>query len=392
MSHQTSVAFIVARLSSSRLPGKQLRTIGGSTLLQLILDALKQCREVDRIVLATVAEESNQPLRDWAAERHLDCFWYEGAIDQVTTRLCKAAEHYNADICVLISADCPLIDPLAVDTLIRNLKAAPKADYTTLPNDAANRSCLLQGVFAARRNSWQRGDDFSDRPELKEHQFPIFGLRPDLFAALPCYLTPDLYGQYHRLSIDTWSDLMFCNRLHDLLKQENKDFTLANVIDLLTRHPHLKAMNQHVHQKRLIENTQRLLVYFSTPPKSIVFSSYKRLSLQIIDRLGWPITFLNADAHADQIKEIGMRVIPADHFHDPDTHNLQACFDLFIIVTEGDLLLSRKLPWPPHATYRAPTPVDHRKQILFSGSTNQIDEDCNLILNRLQQMAAREQV
>lgn len=389
MNTGTSVAFIVARLTSSRLPGKQLRTIGGAPLLQWILSALKQCREVDRIVLATVAEVENQPLREWAEHQTIDCFWYEGATDHVTTRLRKAAEHYGADVCILISADCPLLDPQAIDALIRSLKAAPEADYAVTPNDADQQSCMLQGVLVATRDSWQRGDDVSDRPELKEHHFPVFGLRPDLFTALPCRLNPTLYGLYHRLSVDTWSDLSFCNRLYDLLKREKKDFTLANVVDLLKRQPNLKTINQHVHQKKLIENTQRLLLAFSPPPKLTAFTAYKKLALQIIDRLGWPITFLNVDEYADQIKEIGMRTVSTLPLRSPDTHNPKGWFDLLVLVTDGEEPSAwRQLPQDLPKVYLESHHANEDKNSLYFSPFNSNDQDIELILSGLQKIAA----
>lgn len=386
-----SAAFIVARLDSSRLPGKQLRTIGGTTLLQWIFDALKLCRELDRIVLATVAEKENNPLREWTEQRQFDCFWYEGATDHVTTRLRRAAEHYDADICVLISADCPLIDPLAIDTLIQNLKATPKADYCMTSNDADNQSCMLQGVLVARRESWQRGDDLSDRPELREHHFPIFGLRPDLFKSLPCRLDPSLYGQYHRLSIDTWSDLTFCNQLHDLLKENGRSFTLANAVDLLKEQPYLKAINQHVHQKKLIENTQRLALIFTAPPKPTAFSAYKNLALQILDRLGWPITFLNDDAYADQIKEIGMRSMPTFPLDESDMGNLKSRFDLLVIISEGIPPSWRHLSPGLPTLYLAQTDcANNDENTLSFHAAKQNTQEFDLILVRLQQMAAGE--
>lgn len=336
MNDSKSVAFIVARLGSSRLPGKQLRTIGDTTVLQWITNALQKCQQLDYFVVTTVAAPENEPLRKWCQERHIDCFWYAGETDHVTTRLRKAAEHYQAGICLLISADCPLIDPIAVDTLIINLKAHPETDYVTLPPNASNQSCMLQGVQVATCKSWQRGDDLSDRPELKEHQFPIFFQRPDLFTPLQCQLDSALYGQYHRLSIDTWSDLQFCNRVYAILKEQGKAFTLNNVVTLLQQQPHLKAINQHVHQKRLIEQTQRVLIAFPRPPLPDIFKRSLHVAQQIIDRFGWPVTMLNVDGYKDQLNETGMSLIPMNDAED-DVSVPARHFDLLLLILEAKL-------------------------------------------------------
>jgi spore coat polysaccharide biosynthesis protein SpsF (cytidylyltransferase family) len=40
---ERAVAFVVARLSSSRLPAKQLRHIGPKSIIEWIMDALADC-------------------------------------------------------------------------------------------------------------------------------------------------------------------------------------------------------------------------------------------------------------------------------------------------------------------------------------------------------------
>jgi len=394
MIKKTSVAFIVARLSSSRLPGKQLRTIGDQTLLQWIINSLKQCHELDRIVLATVDEEVNTPLRHLAKEQDIDCFWFRGEVDHVTTRLRRAAEHFSADICVMISADCPLIDAHAIDSLIRSLKAHPHADYIVTPPDTQGRSCMLQGVLVATRTSWQRGDDLSDRPELKEHQFPVFRVRSDQFTPLLCHLDPTLYGAQHRLSIDTWSDLAFCNRLHDLLLQADKAFTLANVVHLLDRKPELKKMNQHVRQKQLIENTQRVLMFFVQAPSATLVSACTHLALQIIDQLGWPVSVLNAAQHAAHLAELGIQSIPEKQRGRAQHPGILGHFDLILLIADTDsalpeLSLPASLPtlW---LCEKQTTTVDHKQVHHFDPSTTS-EAALAAVLNSLKTITGNKQ-
>ena len=68
MKKERIVAFIVARLSSSRFPGKQLREISGRKLLEWSLIELQKSEKIDKIVLATASEKENIPLRDFAEE------------------------------------------------------------------------------------------------------------------------------------------------------------------------------------------------------------------------------------------------------------------------------------------------------------------------------------
>ncbi len=309
---ERSVAFIVARLSSSRFSAKQLRTIGSRSLLDWILDRLSQSRQIDEIVIATVAETPNEALREFANQKGIACFWFEGQVDHVTTRLRRAAETYDADICILVSGDCPLVHAPAIDQMISKLKKAPHAALVRIVDDANNNPTALEGVSVARLGAWQLADDLSDRPELKEHQFPVIGRHPDLFPAVDLKLCDDLYMSRHRFSVDTWADLEFMNRIHDTLIDRGQQFDLPQTVKLLEELPGLKKINGHVHQRRLVEDTRRVL-FIVDAGKAFGYGHLMRsleLALQIVEIRGWPVTFVIDDEQAGSIvREHGLRTI-----------------------------------------------------------------------------------
>ena len=313
MSKERAVAFVVVRLSSSRLPGKQFRLIGDRSILQWIIDELRTCKESDQIVIATVAEKENEPLRDFAREQDLSCFWYEGEVDHVTTRLRKAAEEFNADICVLVSGDCPLIHGPSIDHLIREARQHHDANVIKVEKDDQGNLPALEGIGVARKKAWQRADDLSDRPELKEHQFPIIGKRPDLFKTHICRLSKDLYNPFHhRLSVDTWADLEFMNAIYDSLHAVNRPFSLPAALDLLKKNPSLLEINRHVHQMGVGEERKRVLMVVDAG-NGYGYGHLMRsreLAMQITERLGWPVAFSVEDEKAkDLLKEAGIRTV-----------------------------------------------------------------------------------
>lgn len=306
------MAFVVVRLSSSRFPAKQLRRIGNRPLLRWITDRLRCCKELDEIVVTTVAETANEPLREFAQEEGLPCFWYEGEVDHVTTRLRQAAEAFNADICVLISGDCPLVYAPAIDDLIRQLRSDPKTDIVSINPDKLGQTPALEGVSIARKRAWQLADDFSDRPELKEHQFPVIGMRPELFKTKECPVAKHLYAPSHRLSVDTWADMEFMNKLYEELTNRNRPFELPEVLNLLKEKPKLREINAHVHQRGLVEDVKRVLIIVDAG-QNFGYGHLTRsmeLALQIVERLSWPVTFLVDDEPAATLlEERGFRVI-----------------------------------------------------------------------------------
>jgi spore coat polysaccharide biosynthesis protein SpsF len=309
---ERAVAFMVVRLSSSRFPEKQFQRIGSQCIIDWVLKRLRAATELDGIVIATVSEPANLPLKAYAEAKKIPLFWYEGEVDHVTTRLRKAAEAYDADICLLISGDCPLIDALAIDHIVAAFRKDPSADLIRLLPDESGLSACLQGVSVARKRAWQLADDLSDRPELKEHQFPVMGLMPDRFKAMEIRLPRAYYAPFHRFSIDTWADLEFMNAAYDALVEKNRHFTLPEVVSLVKEAPELAELNRHVHQRRLVEDIHKVLMFADAGGEygNGHLSRAMELSLQIVERLSWPVTLVVDDeSAAEQAKKRGLGVL-----------------------------------------------------------------------------------
>ncbi len=296
---EKAVAFIVVRLNSSRLPGKHLRSIGNRSLLSWLTGHLHACLELDEIVIATTAEAVNAPLRRFARQNNLSYFSYKGEINQVTTRLVCAAERYSADICLLISGDCPLLHAPLIDSLVARLREDPQADTVKVDIQQGMMSAL-QGVQVARRRAWQLAEELSDRPEHKEHHFPAIALYPDKFCFTPYRLASEFSGQDLRLSVDTMADLTFMNQLYKELTSNKKPFTLPEVISLLEAKPELKNINAHVHQRALVETIYTVLIIIDSGD-GFGFGHLRRcmeLGLQITERLSWLVIFVVDDPFA----------------------------------------------------------------------------------------------
>ncbi len=301
-----SLAFVVARLTSSRLPNKQFRRIGDRPLLEWTIEELRRCRKLDGIVLATAEEPENEPLREFCRTRGLECFWFDGDVNHVTTRLRRAAEHYRADIGVLVSGDCPLLQAEAIDDLISALERNEDADFVQLAGRTDPPA--LQGVVISRTAAWQLADDLADRPELKEHQFPLLARRPDLFRPLRVELPDDFCLPYHRLSVDTAADLEFLNVVWGRLREGGCAFNLREAVRLLKASPELRTINAHVHQRK-VDETPRSVLCVADAGGAYGFGHLTRcieLAWQIVERLGWPVRFVvdHEDAAA-RLEEAG---------------------------------------------------------------------------------------
>ena len=125
------MAFIQARMTSSRLPGKVMLNIAGKQMLQLMLDQVRKAKSLDDVVVATTTDPSDDILEQFCQERNIP--YHRGNLQDVLDRFYQAANKFRADVIVRLTADCPLIDPQVLDrtvsTFLGNISSqAPDPD------------------------------------------------------------------------------------------------------------------------------------------------------------------------------------------------------------------------------------------------------------------------
>src|SRR3954463_7459884 len=103
------VAIVQARMGSSRLPGKVLAELGGTTMLAQVVRRLDAARRVAKIVVATSTAVEDDAIVHAAGQ--LGAGVHRGSASDVLGRFFGAARAFRADAIVRITADCPLIDP-----------------------------------------------------------------------------------------------------------------------------------------------------------------------------------------------------------------------------------------------------------------------------------------
>lgn len=250
--------FVPVRLTSTRLEAKQLLKIGNKFLIEHLIDGVKRSQTIDEIVLCAPNEPESLQFEEVAKNNGVRLFIYPGDGNDVVGRLTEAAQKYEADICILASGDCPLIDGLALDQLVQPLIDDPTYGKAVFAKKEG-KQVLHEGIRVERRWVWERAKQLSDTPELREHQFVAVDQKPKEFADLRvCSVqAPDLYYSFeHRMSVDTPSDIKFMRQVHDLLGKEKRSFLLKEAIPLIQKQPDLLKINSLVKQKGIEDKTE----------------------------------------------------------------------------------------------------------------------------------------
>lgn len=220
------LAVLQARMSSSRLPGKVMRPILGRPMIARQLERLNACETLDRIVVATSLDPSDDPLA--ALCEQLGAPVFRGSLEDVLGRFQGAAlAHGPADHVVRLTADCPLADPAVIDACVR-LHLARGTAYTsntlqrTYP-DGLDVEVMAAGALAA---ACAEAAD----PYEREHVTPFLYRRPERFPIAQLTQARDLSA--HRWTVDTAEDLAFVEAVFEALEPGRSGFGQEAVLGL----------------------------------------------------------------------------------------------------------------------------------------------------------------
>jgi spore coat polysaccharide biosynthesis protein SpsF len=247
------VAIIQARMTSSRLPGKVLKEIAGVPMIAHVINRVSKARLVDQVIIATTEDSTDDLIENFCTENGYACF--RGHPFDVLDRYYQAALSYQAHIIVRITADCPLMDPDLIDSLIKTF-------LETNVDFAANRlpppwkrtfpiGLDIEVVgFKALEKAWKEASLHYER----EHVLPYLYDQPNRFKILLMQHEPD-YGN-KRWTVDTPEDLELLNQIFNQFSPRI-DFSWMDVINVIEQNPDLEKINKVISAKNVIDVDDR---------------------------------------------------------------------------------------------------------------------------------------
>src|SRR5919109_1829194 len=223
------VAIIQARMSSSRLPGKVLADVGGKPLLYYVVSRVRQARTPSLFAVATSDQSRDDVIEEFCQTNLVPCF--RGSHDDVLDRYYYAAKHFQADVIVRLTADCPLLDPTIIDKVVDNFMTG-KFDYSSNTQELSYPDGLDTEVFTwdALARSWRE----AYLPSEREHVSIYITKHPDLFRLGSVKHDQDLSGL--RWTVDEPQDLDLIREIYRHLPNK-ETFRLGDLLALYREHP-----------------------------------------------------------------------------------------------------------------------------------------------------------
>jgi spore coat polysaccharide biosynthesis protein SpsF len=116
-------------MGATRLPGKVLKKVKGITLLEYEVKRVGCAKKISKIIIATSDKKADDKIEKFCKEIKIDCF--RGSENDVLSRYYECASQYpEYKNIIRITGDCPLIDAVVVDEVIKFYEKG-KYDYAS---------------------------------------------------------------------------------------------------------------------------------------------------------------------------------------------------------------------------------------------------------------------
>ena len=233
-----NICIIQARMGSTRLPGKVLRTVFEKPILQHLVDRLQPSKTIDKLIVATTTNIEDDAIEEFCKLRGIACF--RGSDWDVLSRFAEAANTVGAtfgDAIIRICCDNPIHSWKVVDFVVEQFHRY-KVDYFSNSNqeptyledgfdvEVVAHSALMNAVVNAKLMSERE----HVMPFVKNSKQFKLGWRK-------------ANNSYHfKLSVDTENDLRLAEQIFIELKN-TPDFSIDDVVELLRRKPELLEIN-----------------------------------------------------------------------------------------------------------------------------------------------------
>ncbi|MFQ5972262.1 MAG: cytidylyltransferase domain-containing protein [Alphaproteobacteria bacterium] len=237
----TTTVIVQARMTSTRLPGKVLKDLGGATVLSHVLRRCQAVPGVDVVCCATTEGPETDPVV--AEARRCGAEVFRGSEHDVLDRYRRAAEALDADVVVRVTSDCPFIDPGICGRVI-HLREMAGADYASnnltrswplgLDCEAFTRAALVRAAAEARE------------PDEREHVTPWLR-RHDGLCRVNLYRAEGSLASL-RWTLDYPDDYAFLQALMRHLPAPPAIPAFEEVLAVLERHPEIATINAHCRQ------------------------------------------------------------------------------------------------------------------------------------------------
>lgn len=238
------ILIIQARMGSTRLPGKILRPLGTSVVLDYVVQRCRQDKRIADVIVATSMLEQDDPIREWCREHDVTCF--SGSEEDVLSRYYDCAASYSPDYVIRVTSDCPFIDHEVISGIIGTMERQPSD--IVLSSGELSRGLWSEIVsFEALARMHRIGQ----LPRHREHVTYYAYEFPEQFHAVTYQVPQSLLHPELRITLDTPEDYEL---LQEIANHFQGDLLVSSqeIVTYLLDNPGVASINAHIQQKPVV--------------------------------------------------------------------------------------------------------------------------------------------
>jgi spore coat polysaccharide biosynthesis protein SpsF len=239
-----TILIIQARMGSSRLPGKVLKSLGNTVELDYVVSRCRRFPEVAEVIVATSVLSQDDEIADWCKQNSVVC--YRGSEDDVLDRYYSCAKLYHPDYVIRVTADCPFIDYELAGQMVAAMREHP-CDIVRLEGELPRGLASEIVSFSALEHMYTHGKESRHREHVTYYAYEF----PEKFTSTAITVPDSLRHPQLRITLDTEEDYALLTAIANQFTGD-KYVSARKVVDYLLAHPEIAALNAHIEQKPVI--------------------------------------------------------------------------------------------------------------------------------------------
>ncbi len=232
---------ILARTDSRRLPNKVLLPVLGKPILYWLVKRIKKIRSIDKIILATTLNKSDDILVKFAIKNKIKFF--RGSENNVVKRLYDAAKKFNLKNILEITGDCPIIDINIIEQLLdiyekNSVEYVNNCNYRSYPDGMDVQIFDLNTLKKTIKQT---------KNKIELEHVGLYQMRnPKKFKIINIIAPKNLFFPLLGLTLDEKKDYILLKKIIEYFGKENPYFTCEEVIQLLNNKKEWNKINSEV--------------------------------------------------------------------------------------------------------------------------------------------------
>ncbi|MFJ7735968.1 cytidylyltransferase domain-containing protein [Lysinibacillus sp. NPDC097287] len=238
-----TIVIIQARMGSTRLAGKILKTLGYSEVLTYVIRRCRQIYGVQEVIVATTLSTLDDAIVAWCLKHNVKCF--RGSEDDVLSRFVDCAKEYEPDYVMRVTSDCPFVDYEMASEIVSLMEQEQK-DIVLIDGELPRGLAVELISYEALLKIHEVGQE----PRHREH-VTYYGYEFKEQFEVVTYKAPENRNAPElRITLDTEEDYVLIQTVAEHF--DDPLVSSGKVIRFLKDTPEIAKINAHIEQKPVI--------------------------------------------------------------------------------------------------------------------------------------------